>query len=730
MRNLVLFMFIGTECSSFICYFREKPSHDSSYASPSRKRSRSHVASVSLSSPTLGALSYARADLLPSPKRIRSPETATDLEGWFWWSLVYNTVALVGISFLRLEDSFKHLIVPKRGRIGVGTLRMESFEPSRYRGTDVEMDVDVERSDEIEIDPEVQAEIDECFAYAGALRDRGSDARVVVEAIDREEIETGVRGPVEDRKFDKLPHLSEVYDHTEEIPIRRVQLERDNRRLRDIVDVESQRVTQFWRSDIEGNGYRGNGGKWKMGGNGQMVMENGGEYGYNFREFMPARKCTCQDFLKCQPLNLNGTEGVVGLTRWFEKMETVFHISNCPEKYQVKALATELAGTYELMIDVVLPRNESRKMELSVKENGDRCTRMVLDEEDKVERFYGGLPDNIQGNVIVVEPTRLQEAIHIANNLMDQKLKGYARSAENKRRGQNVARAYTTGNNEKRGYVGSLLYCNKCKLHHEGPCTVRCRNCKRVGHMARDCTAAVAPNTQRASVGNQSGVVCYECGRPGHYRKDCPKLKNQNRGNKTGNKTRNNEATTKAYAIGGGGANPNSKCHHSALLDVAPSTLDTSYAIELADRRISKTNVILRGCTLGLLGHPFDIDLMPVELGSFDVIIGMDWLAKYHAVIVYDEKIIRIPYGDETLIIRGDDCDSKITSKKTDDKSVEKRLEDVPIVREFPKVFPEDLLRLPHARQVKFQIDLVHGAAPVARGPYRLAPAEMQELST
>ncbi|GKG38677.1 reverse transcriptase domain-containing protein, partial [Tanacetum coccineum] len=83
----------------------------------------------------------------------------------------------------------------------------------------------------------------------------------------------------------------------------------------------------------------------------------------------------------------------------------------------------------------------------------------------------------------------------------------------------------------------------------------------------------------------------------------------------------------------------------SALLDDAPSTLDTSYAVELADERILETNIIvLRGCTLGLLGHPFDIDLMPVELGSFDVIIGMDWLAKYHALIVCDEKVVRIPY--------------------------------------------------------------------------------------
>ncbi|GJV55562.1 putative reverse transcriptase domain-containing protein [Tanacetum coccineum] len=368
---------------------------------------------------------------------------------------------------------------------------------------------------------------------------------------------------------------------------------------------------------------------------------------------------------------------------------------------------------------------------------------------------------------------------------MDQNPKGYAKSAKNKRRldnnprdtqeqqpvfkqqnvgGQSVARSYTTVNNEK----------------------------KRVGHITRDCTTTVTPNTQRAPVRNQTGIVCYECGRPGHFRKDCPKLRNQNRGNKTGNKngnkTRNqirgNEATEKAYAIGGGGANPDSNivmgtfllnnCYasmlfdsgadrsfvsstFSALLDVTPSTLNTSYAVELADGRILEINVVLRGCTLGLLGHPFGIDLMSIELRSFDAIIGMDWLAKYHALIVYDEKVVRIPYGDEVSIIRGDDYDGgskfklniisctktqkyiqkgcqvylvQVTSNKTEHQSKEKRLKDVSIVREFPEVFPEDFPGLPPARQVEFQIDLVPGATPIARASYRLAPAKLQELST
>ncbi|GJR59029.1 putative reverse transcriptase domain-containing protein [Tanacetum coccineum] len=147
---------------------------------------------------------------------------------------------------------------------------------------------------------------------------------------------------------------------------------------------------------------------------------------------------------------------------------------------------------------------------------------------------------------------------------------------------------------------------------------------------------------------------------------------------------------------------------------------------------------------------------MPVELGSFDAIIGMDWLAKYQAVIVCAERIVRIPWRNKTLIVHGDgstqgsvsrlniiSCTktqkymekgfpiflAHVTAKEVEDKSEKKRLEDVPIVQDFPEVFPEDLPGLPPTRQVEFQIDLVPGAAPVARAPYRLAPSEMKELS-
>ncbi|GKA10680.1 putative reverse transcriptase domain-containing protein, partial [Tanacetum coccineum] len=267
----------------------------------------------------------------------------------------------------------------------------------------------------------------------------------------------------------------------------------------------------------------------------------------------------------------------------------------------------------------------------------------------------------------------------------------------------------------------------------------------------------------------------------GHFKKECPRLKNNkgNRGNQDGRDT----APAKVYAVGRAGTNPDSNVVtgtflinnryasvlfdigadrsfvstiFSSQMDIMPSTLDHYYDVELADGRIIGLNTILRGCTLNLLNHPFNINLMPVELGSFDAIIGMDWLAKYQAIIVCAEKIVRIPWGNETLIVHGDESNqghetrlhiisysktqeymlkgcpvflAHVTTNEVEDKSEKKRLEDVPIVRDFPEVFPEDLPGLPPTRQVEFQIDLVPGAAPVARAPYRLAPSEMKELS-
>nr|GEX49814.1 putative reverse transcriptase domain-containing protein [Tanacetum cinerariifolium] len=193
----------------------------------------------------------------------------------------------------------------------------------------------------------------------------------------------------------------------------------------------------------------------------------------------------------------------------------------------------------------------------------------------------------------------------------------------------------------------------------------------------------------------------------------------------------------------------------SSLIDIIPTPLDNHYDVELADKKIIGINTIIQGCILNFLNHPFTIDLMPVELGSFDAIIGMDWLRRHHAVIVCDEKLVRVPFGNETLVFRRAEsyigresrlmvisCSkvqeyrakgchvflAQISATKEDDKSEGKQVKDVPIVQDFPEVFLENLPGLPPARPVEFQIDLIPGVVPVARAPYRLAPSEMKEL--
>ncbi|GJT96339.1 putative reverse transcriptase domain-containing protein [Tanacetum coccineum] len=282
------------------------------------------------------------------------------------------------------------------------------------------------------------------------------------------------------------------------------------------------------------------------------------------------------------------------------------------------------------------------------------CLKMVPDEVEKVERYIWGLPGNIQGNVTLFSLTRLQDAIKMDNSLIDQKVHTFAaKNAENKRslkndpwdnrvpqppfKRQNVARAYIIGNNEKGDMLGVYPTATNAS------------------YTIRDSVLA-SKACQRALVANQrTTVTCFECGGQGHYRSGCPKLKNQNRGNQAGNGTflLNNRYTSILF---------NSKANRifvsitfSSLIDISPTTLDASYAVELADGRV-------------------------------------------------------------------------ITEKKAEDNSEEKQLEDMPIVRDFLRVFPRDFPGLPPTRQVKFQIDLVPGAAPVACSSYRLAPSEMQSL--
>nr|GFB82997.1 putative reverse transcriptase domain-containing protein [Tanacetum cinerariifolium] len=223
---------------------------------------------------------------------------------------------------------------------------------------------------------------------------------------------------------------------------------------------------------------------------------------------------------------------------------------------------------------------------------------------------------------------------------------------------KNTGRVYTAAYGEKKQYGGSKPLCAKCNYHHDGPCAPKCRNCNKIGHFSRDCRSAANINNANNQRGTGLGqkAACYECGVQGHLKRECPKLKNNNN---HGNQGRRNNASARVYAVGRAGIDPDANVltgtfllnnrYASVLFDtgtdksfvsttfstqinITPSTLDHYYDVELADGRIIRLNTILRGCTLNLLNHLFNIDLMPIDLGSFDAIIGMDWLAKYQAV--------------------------------------------------------------------------------------------------
>ncbi|GJR67883.1 putative reverse transcriptase domain-containing protein [Tanacetum coccineum] len=266
-------------------------------------------------------------------------------------------------------------------------------------------------------------------------------------------------------------------------------------------------------------------------------------------------------------------------------------------------------------------------------------------------------------------------------------------------RRQETFRSYAVTPTENNGYTGNRPLCKKCTLHHTGPCTVKCNTCNKVGHLTKNCR-----NKGPATGSNllPVTVTCHACGEKGHYANQC-------------RKTTNNNAQGRAYML------RDRNAHQDPNVVTGMFLLNQHLARVLFDSGADKSFVSISLASM-LNISPITIDtyynIEWLTEAYFDDVIGMDWLSKYHARIIYAEKVVHIPIKGETLIIR-------VMEKK----SGKKRLEDIPLVREFLEVFPEDLPGLPPVRQVEFQINLILGTAHVARAPYRLAPLEMQELS-
>ncbi|GJR67765.1 putative reverse transcriptase domain-containing protein [Tanacetum coccineum] len=476
-----------------------------------------------------------------------------------------------------------------------------------------------------------------------------------------------------------------------------------------------------------------------------------------------ARECTYQDFMKCKPLYFKGTEGVVELTQWFERMECLSYkqllaenlINLLPVLFRQEALTGGIpcynVRLMRLLIQLTWSESEEKDDCTDVVKYNQRfqelallCVRMFPEEADKIERYVGGLPDMIHGNIVASKPKTMQEAIEMATELMDKRVSTMAeRQAENKRKSENTSRSNQNQQQQPNKRRTRRAYTAGSGVREMPTITTR-RAPDRVRNLLV-LSVELKDTSERIVQGrNQQKATCV--------------IMKNNKGNR-GNQAGNDRAPAKVYVVGNAGANPDNvvagtfllnnryayilfdtgadrsfvSTAFSSQIDITPSTLDHYYDVELADGRIIGLNTILKGCTLNFLNHQFNINLMPVELGSFDAIIGMDWLAKYQAVIMCAEKIVRIPWKNKTLIIHGDgstqgnvtrlniiSCTktqkymekgfpiflAHVTTKEIEDKSEKKRLEDVPIVQDFPEVFPEDLPGLPPTRQVEFQIDL------------------------
>nr|GEX63007.1 reverse transcriptase domain-containing protein [Tanacetum cinerariifolium] len=327
------------------------------------------------------------------------------------------------------------------------------------------------------------------------------------------------------------------------------------------------------------------------------------------------------------------------------------------------------------------------------------CPDDVPNEKKKVELYINGLPENIEGEITSSRLATLNEAENNnqGNNNNNSNNQGNYQNNnhhnQNNNQRQSNSRALTTAQNTGENQTRIALKCNRCGGCHFDQCPPKCDNYGRMRHKAKDYRSKNVASG--ATV--QSNVVCYECGESGHKSHACLKKADRRGGNMqgqayvicdaehnqgpnvvTGTFLLNNRYATMLFDSGVDKSFVDIKFSH--LIDIKPVKLNSSYEVKLADGKLVSTNSVLRGCTLNLLDHLFDIYLMPIELGTFDVIVGMDWLVDRDALIVCGKKEVYVPYKNKTLVVKSD---SSISQLKIDLRSgyhqLRIREKDIPI---------------------------------------------------
>ncbi|GJT49305.1 putative reverse transcriptase domain-containing protein [Tanacetum coccineum] len=446
------------------------------------------------------------------------------------------------------------------------------------------------------------------------------------------------------------------------------------------------------------------------------------------------RGCTYKEFLACNPKEYDGKGGAIVFTRWIEKMESVQDMSGCGNNQKVKYIVGSFEDFKTLMREEFCPSNEMQKLETELWNHAmvraghaaytDRfhelarlVPHLVTPENKKIERYVYGLTPQIRGMVAATEPATIQKAMQLAELSKDRSAR------DDNKRGRTRNAFGTTVNPVRREYNGTTPNCIKCNLHHlpETPCRV-CFNRNRPRHMAKDCRAPRMVNPINARNLTVAPRVCYEYGSADHIRSACPRLNRAQRptGNRRnqaiaieggqGHRNDENQARGRAFMLGAEEARQDlnivtgtftlnnryattlfdSEADYSfvsttflPLLGIKTSDLGYSYEIEICSGQLVEIDKVMRDCKLEIEGHIFDIDLIPFGKGSFDVIVGMDWLSKHKAAIICHEKVVRIPLqnGEVLRVIR--ERPDKRMRHLMSAKASEQKLEEIVVVRDF-----------------------------------------------
>ncbi|GJT59584.1 reverse transcriptase domain-containing protein [Tanacetum coccineum] len=365
---------------------------------------------------------------------------------------------------------------------------------------------------------------------------------------------------------------------------------------------------------IDGQGGQVGGQGDQGGGQGNGRNQNGDAINDNIRgdvrnviENNDHRGCTYKEFLACNPKEYDGK-----------------------------------GGSYMVELSDPLTRMRSR---------GRLVPHLVTPENKRIERYIYGRASQIRGMVAVTEPMTIQKAVQIAGTLIDEALRngsikknpekrGNGGESSKDRNGRDDNKRTRTGNGfattanpVRREYMGTTPKCTTCNFHYppETPCRT-CFNCNHPRHFAKDCRV-VPRNVNPINARNLTTRACYECGSTKYIKATCPR----NNGN---------QARGRAFMLGVEEARQDS----NIVTGIEPSDLGFSYEIEIASGQLVEIDKVIKGCKLEIEGYVFDINLIPFGSGSFDMIIGMDWLSNYKAEIICHEKVVSIPLPDDKVL--------------------------------------------------------------------------------